>query len=328
MNRFTRKTLRTLAWALLGVAVAVPALAQPKTIAIANFGSHPQLNAVADGFKAELLASGLVEGKDVRFDLNHVNFDATLLPQMVDKIKASNPALVLSITTPVSQIVKNQLGGTAVPQIFSAVTDPVAAGLVPSWTAGGPRITGATDALDLDAALAFARRLFPNAKRFGVPYNPAEANDVATVEQFKKHAAKHGFSIVAVGVDSTNDIQPRIAALAGKADVLYGPGSSLVQPAIAAVAAAAKEAGIPLINTDAELVNKGVIPAAFGVSYKKIGQLAGKLALRALKGDDLAGIAPLNPTSEDHSIVISKKAMRAFNATIPASFANCGCLVD
>lgn len=325
MSRILRPALLAASFAL---SLAAPAFADPLKISIANFGEHPQLNAVAEGFKEEILASGLTEGKDVVFTLDHVNFDTTLLPQMIAKIGSGKPALVLAITTPVSQNVKNQMGGAGVPLLFSAVTDPVAAGLVPSWESGGENMSGATDALDLDAGLAFARKLFPEAKTFGVPYNPAEANDVATVDLFKTHAAKHGFEIVAIGIDSVNDIQPRIAALAGRADVLYGPGSNLIQPAISAVAAAANEARIPLINTEPSLVEDGVIPAAFGVSYGKIGHLAGRLALRALNGEDLASIPALNPSAEDHSILISRKAMAAIGRPIPASFDDCGCIVD
>mgnify|MGYP001357010054 CR=1 FL=1 len=324
-----RRTLLTTAFAASLLSLGAGwAAAEPKVIAIANFGEHPQLNAVADGFKAELLASGLVEGTDVVFTTDHVNFDATLLPQMISKIEATKPALVLSITTPVSQNVKNQMGGLGIPLIFSAVTDPVAAGLVPSWDKGDANMSGATDALDINATLAFARKLFPNAKTIGVPYNPGEANDVATLGLFKKYAAENGFEVVEVGIDNTNDIQARITALAGKADLLYGAGSNLIQPAISAVASAANEAKIPLINSDAGPVNEGIIPAAFAVSYEKIGHIAGSIALRALNGEALEGIAPISPKYEDHTITISKKAMAAVGATIPDSFADCGCIVE
>ena len=324
-----RRTLLTTAFAASHLSLGAGwAAAEPKVIAIANFGEHPQLNAVADGFKAELLASGLVEGTDVVFTTDHVNFDATLLPQMISKIEATKPALVLSITTPVSQNVKNQMGGLGIPLIFSAVTDPVAAGLVPSWDKGDANMSGATDALDINATLAFARKLFPNAKTIGVPYNPGEANDVATLGLFKKYAAENGFEVVEVGIDNTNDIQARITALAGKADLLYGAGSNLIQPAISAVASAANEAKIPLINSDAGPVNEGIIPAAFAVSYEKIGHIAGSIALRALNGEALEGIAPISPKYEDHTITISKKAMAAVGATIPDSFADCGCIVE
>ena len=85
-----RRTFLSTAAALTCLAMlgAGPAAAEPKTIAIANFGEHPQLNAVADGFKAEILASGMAEGTDVVFTLDHVNFDTTLLPQMISKIEA------------------------------------------------------------------------------------------------------------------------------------------------------------------------------------------------------------------------------------------------
>lgn len=325
-----RRTLLTtvIAAACLATLGAGWAAATPKIIAIANFGDHPQLNAVAEGFKAEILASGLVEGTDVTFTLDHVNFDTTLLPQMLAKIEATNPALVLAITTPVSQNIKNQMGDKGIPLIFAAVTDPVAAQLVPSWTAGDTNMSGATDALDINATLAFARKLFPAAKTIGVPYNPGEANDVATLELFKKHAAANGFEVIGVGIDNTNDIQARITAVAGKADLLYGPGSNLIQPAISAVAAAANEAKIPLINTDATLVGEGIIPAAFAVSYEKIGHIAGAIAVRALNGEPLASIAPVSPAYEEHTITISKKAMAAIGATIPDSFADCGCIVE
>lgn len=325
---FRRTLLTTALAASLASLGAGWAAAEPKTIAIANFGDHPQLNAVAEGFKAEILASGLVEGTDVAFTLDHVNFDTTLLPQMIAKIEANKPALVLSITTPVSQNVKNQLGGLGIPLIFSAVTDPVAAQLVPSWDKGDANMSGATDALDINATLAFARALFPEAKTIGVPYNPGEANDVATLELFKKHAAANGFEVVEVGIDNTNDIQARITALAGKADLLYGAGSNLIQPAISAVASAANESKIPLINSDAGPVTEGIIPAAFAVSYEKIGHIAGSIAVRALNGESLEGIAPVSPKYEDHTITISKKAMAAIGATIPDSFKDCGCIVE
>ena len=325
-----RRTFLTTAFALAGLAAAgvTGASAEPRTIAIANFGEHPQLNAVAEGFKAELLASGLKEGSDVVFTLDHVNFDTTLLPQMISKIEATGPALILSITTPVSQNIKNQLGGSGVPIVFSAVTDPVAAGLVPSWQAGDPNMTGATDALDINATLAFARKLLPDAKVFGVPYNPGEANDVATLDLFKKHGPDNGFEIVEIGIDNTNDIQARITAVAGKVDVLYGPASNMIQPAISAVAAAANEAKIPLINSHEGPVEEGIIPAAFAVSFDKIGHIAGTIAMRALNGEDLAAIAPVSPAYEDHTITISRKAMESIGLSIPSNFDGCGCIVD
>ena len=312
---------------MLGLSSAF-ASAEPVLIAVANFGDHPQLNAVVEGFKQELAAAGYVEGKDVTFSVDHVNFDATLVPQMLGKIEAPKPKLILTVTTPVSQIAKNKLGASGIPLIFSAVTDPVAAGLVPSWDKADANMSGASDMQDVSATLKFTRQLLPDAKKLGVPYNPGEANDVAMTELLKKMAPDAGFEVAEVGVDNANDIPQRVTSLSGKADVIYVMGSNLIQPAIAAVASAAREAKIPVVNTDEGPVREGIVPASFSMSYNKVGHNAGKIAVRVLKGEAISSIPPTKPTFEDHAMTISKKGMAAFGATIPDSFKDCGCIVE
>ncbi|WAX98209.1 ABC transporter substrate-binding protein (plasmid) [Aminobacter sp. NyZ550] len=304
------------------------AVADPIKIGVANFGEHPQLNAAVAGFKKALADNGYVDGKDVVFTESHTNFDASLVPQMIAKLQAEQPKLMYTVTTPVSQIAKKALAGSGINIVFSAVTDPVAAKLVPSWEAGDEGMTGATDLQDVKAVMEFTKKLLPNAKRFGVPYNPGEANDVALVEKIKEAAPAAGFEVVEVGIDNVNDIQQRIASLAGKVDVIYGPTSNLIQPAIPAVAAAARQAGIPVVNADDNAVRDGVVPASFAVNYEQVGINAGKIAAEILKGKDPKTIAPSRPAYEDHAATISKKAMAAFGIEIPAALADCGCIVD
>ncbi|MCR4265477.1 ABC transporter substrate-binding protein [Nitratireductor sp. ZSWI3] len=304
------------------------AAADPIRIGIANFGEHPQLNTAIAGFKQALAEGGYVEGKDVVYSESHTNFDASLVPQMIAKLQAERPALVYTVTTPVSQIAKKALAGSGIPIVFSAVTDPVAAKLVPSWEAGDEGMTGATDLQDVAAVMEFAGKLVPGAKRWGQPYNPGEANDVALLDKVKEAAPGAGFEVVEVGVDNVNDIQQRIASLAGKADVIYTPASNLLQPAIAAVSAAARQAGIPIINSDDGAVSDGVVPASFAVNYQQVGINAGKIAVEILKGADPKSIPPFRPAYEDHAPRISKKGMAAFGLEIPEEFADCGCIVE
>jgi putative ABC transport system substrate-binding protein len=308
--------------------VATAVAADPIRIGIANFGEHPQLNASIAGFKKALADNGFVEGKDVVYSESNTSFDASLVPQMIAKLQSENPKLMYTITTPVSQIAKKALAGSGIPIVFSAVTDPVAAKLVPSWDAGDEGITGATDLQDIAAVMAFTKKLLPNAKRFAVPYNPGEANDVALIEKVKEAAPAQGFEVVTVGVDNVNDIQQRIASLSGKADVIYAPASNLLQPAIAAVSAAARQAGIPIVNSDDGAVRKGVVPASFAVNYEQVGENAGKIAAKILKGGDPKTIAPSRPAYEDHAPLINKTVLKAFGADVPASLADCNCFVN
>ncbi|MCY4301280.1 MAG: ABC transporter substrate-binding protein [Aestuariivita sp.] len=315
----------TAAACLVGSTLSVAsAAAETKTIAIANFGSHPQLNAVAQGFQAAIAAADV----DAKITVDHVNFDATLLPQMFSKIEVSDPDMIVSITTPVAQNMLNIFGDSGKPLLFGAVTDPVSAELVPSWDAGGKNITGVADALDIKATLEFINRLFPDADTVGVPFNPAEANDLATLKLFETHGPELGLKIESVGVDNTNDIMARVTSLSTSADVIYGPASNMIQPAIAAVATAATQMGKPVVNMDDGPVNEGLIPAGFTVSYYRIGEMVGEIAVRVLAGETLESISPQKPSFDDHSMVISRSAMASVGATIPETFNDCDCIVD
>jgi putative ABC transport system substrate-binding protein len=314
--------------AALALCLVDAASAQPKRIGIANFGEHPQLNAVVLGFKKAMNQAGYVDGKDVVYSLSHTNFDASLVPQMISKLQSEKPSLMLTVTTPVSQIAKKALATSGIPIVFAAVTDPVAAKLVPSWSSGDAGMTGASDRQDIAAVIAFSRQLLPNIKSLGLPYNPGEANDVALVEMAKGAANAAGLSLATVGVGSVNDIQQRVASLKGKADMVYNPASSLLQPAVGAVAAGARSIRIPVVNADEDAVRKGVVLASFAVNYEQVGMNAGKIAVSILKGIDPKTIPVSLPMRKDHAPLISRRGLAASNIDLPEALANCGCLVD
>jgi putative ABC transport system substrate-binding protein len=311
----------------LAVVLAPSAALAADTIAIAQFGPHPQLDAVVQAFKKELAAEGYTEGDKVSYVESQANFDASLIPQMVTKLQGASPRLMLTITTPVSQGAKQLLAGSNIPVIFAAVTDPVAAKLVPAWDRPDPMMTGASDLQDIDAVLTFTRKLFPAAKRLAVPYNPGEDNDLAALRLVKEKAGGHGFEVVELGIDNTNDIPIRIASLAGKADVMYLLASNLLQPAAPAVAAAAQSIKLPIVNASSDVVEKGLVPASFEVDYSRVGTNAGKLAGAYLGGKAIADLPPIKPAYEDHHALINEKALSELGYQVPADLKDCGCFV-
>ena len=203
------------------LAFAHAALAQPRLIAIANFGEHPALRAAVNGFKAEVVKQGFVEGKEIAFDDQHINFDRTLIPQLLIGAQAKKPALILAVTTPIAQSSIRVVTDKSIPIVFMSVVDPVVAQIVPSWQAGSATHTGATLYPDFNASLAFVRQLLPGAKRLGVPYNPGEDNDKTNMSEMRAIAPKHGFEVVEVGIDSPNDVAQRIQSLQGKVDAVF-----------------------------------------------------------------------------------------------------------
>jgi putative tryptophan/tyrosine transport system substrate-binding protein len=149
------------ALAVLGLcAFATSVNADPIHIGIAQWGRHPQLDAVNTNFRAELAKQGFVEGKDVVYDWEVANFDASILPQVLGKLKAQNPKLIMTISTPVAQSAKQTLKGSGIPIVFAAITDPIKAKLVADWEHGSDDMTGSSDQQNADSIIAFTQNSF------------------------------------------------------------------------------------------------------------------------------------------------------------------------
>lgn len=297
------------------------AQAQPKLITIANFGEHPALRAAVNGFKAEVVRQGFVEGKDVAFDDQHINFDRTLIPQLLTNAASKKPALIVVVTTPVAQSSIRVVTDKSIPIVFMSVVDPVVAKIVPSWERGSDTHTGATLYPDFNASLAFVRQLLPNANRLGIPYNPGEDNDISNMKEMRAAAPKHGFALVEVGIDSPNDIAQRLQSLQGKVDAVFVIQSNILQTSLPVIAAATQRMGVPAINTLDTPVRQHQFLAAHALSYERMGANAGRIAARILRGEKPAAIPPHRPGPEDYSIVISRKQLVQWKMEAPAAFA-------
>jgi putative ABC transport system substrate-binding protein len=276
---------------------AASAQAQPRLIAIANFGEHPALRAAVEGFKGEVVRQGFVEGRDVAFDDQHINFDRTLIPQLLTSAAAKKPALIVAVTTPVAQSSIRVVADKSIPIVFMSVVDPVV------------------------AKIAFVRQLLPKARRLGVPFNPGEDNDTTNMKEIRAAAPKHGFELAEVGIDNPNDIAQRLQSLQGKVDAVFVIQSNILQTSLPVIAATTQRMGVPAINTLDTPVRQHQFLAAHALSYERMGANAGRIAARVLKGEKPAAIPPHRPGPEDYSIVISRKQLAQWKIELPPALA-------
>jgi putative ABC transport system substrate-binding protein len=321
-------TKRWLMWGAAALLLAAaPANAQTKKVAIASFGPHGSLTQVIDGFKQALADKNYVDGKNVSYDYSDCNFDPALIPQVLAKLEAIKPALMLTVTTPMTQAAVKLVRDPSIPIVFAPVTDPVAAGLVPDWNHGSDRFVGASNMQSMEAVFGFATKLLGPVKSFGMLYNPGDANDVTGKNIAEAAAKKAGLEFRAVSVDSVNDIQQRATALSG-VSFIYAIPSSLLMPALPALAAAADRMNIPVISSSPQGAQEHVVLAAMSVSWTKVGYNAGLLAAKVLDGAKPSTLPNYQPTAADHTPVISGRRMKQAGKTLPASLAGCNCVVD
>jgi len=304
-------------------ALAAPVAAQTKSVALTAIVEHPALDAARDGVKDELKAAGFEAGKNLKFEYQSAQGNSGTAAQIARKYVGDKPDVIVAIATPSAQAVV--AATRSIPVVYSAVTDPVSAKLVKSWTASGTNVTGVSDLSPLDQHLALIKKLLPNAKRVGVIYSPGEANSVAIVEALKGAAAKAGLTLVEAAAARTVDVPSAAQSLVGKVDVMYAPTDNNVMSAFEGIVKVAQQAKLPVVAADTDAVKRGAV-AALGLNYYDLGRQTGKVVVRILNGEAAGAIASqtsssfelhVNPAAaQKQGVVISDELLKTAKVVV------------
>lgn len=277
------------------------------SIGITQIVTHPSLDAAREGFKDALADAGY----DATYDEQNAQGDQSTAASIAGKFASDDLDLILAIATPTAQSVAQAV--TDVPVLFTAVTDPVAAGLVDSLDAPGGNLTGTSDANPVAEQLALIPRIAPDAKRVGVVYSSGEVNSEVQVEWAKKAAADLGLEIVEAAVTTSSEVQQAAESL--EVDAIYVPTDNNVVSALESVLQVAEGKGIPVIAAEGDSVARGSV-ATYGISYYELGRQTGEMAVRILEDGADPATMPVETQSE-LLLYLNKGAAKRMGVTIP-----------
>lgn len=281
-------------------------------VAVTAIVEHPSLDAVRDGVRDGLIEAGYKEGENLEFIYESAQGNPATAAQIAREFAGSSPDVIVPIATPSAQAAAG--ASRTIPIVFSAVTDPVAAGLVASNEAPGANVTGVSDLTPVAGHIALIKELVPEVKSVGFVYNPGEANSVALLDMFKAAAEEQGVAIVEAMANRTADVQNAARSLVGKVEAMYVPTDNTVVSAFEAIVGVADENDLPLISGDTDSVSRGAL-AAVGFDYYQVGLQTAEVVLRVLKGEN-AGEIPVTFASGS-DLVVNKKAAEAQGVELP-----------
>ncbi|HFU4489908.1 TPA: ABC transporter substrate-binding protein [Streptococcus suis] len=283
-------------------------------LGIIQYAEHDALSASREGFLEALAEAGYVEGENLTVDYQNSQGDQANLQTMVEQLAGENN-VNFAIATPAAQALLSVDSET--PSVFTAVTDPVEAGLVNSMEAPGGNMTGSVDATDVEGQIEMLLKVVPDAKTVGIFYNSSEVNSEVQAETAKKALEAAGVSVVIKTVTSTNDVQQVMTSLAGQVDAIYLPTDNTVASTASTIGEILKEAKVPAMGSDAAVLDAALF--TYGVDYHAIGVQAGELAVQILEGADPAKLAVETP--ETAAIAVNEEMASAVGidpATIEA----------
>lgn len=304
----------------LGALLLVPALAwsaDPKMvhIGVTKIVSHAALDADEKGFEAALASAGFKEGVNVRYDRQNAQGDPAQAAAIAQKFEADKVDLVHSIATPTSQAAVRVIG--KIPVVFSSISDPVSAGVVPKDSAPGKKtgnnVTGVSDMWPVLLQMETYAKFVPQVKKWGTIYNPDEANSVTHIKAMRAAAKSLGLELVEVKVAHSDAVERAAKSLVGKVRAITITSDNTTVARFDAIAQVCDQHKIALFAGDVDSVPRGAI-AAYGMDYFLVGYSAGKKAALVLKGVK-PGDIPWGPV-EKFSLVINQKAARAQGVTV------------
>jgi putative ABC transport system substrate-binding protein len=255
--------------------------AKPVYVATTAIVEHPALDAVRDGIKQSLNENGY-SGDQLKFTYESAQGKPDIAVQIARKMVGDQPDVIVAIATPSAQAAVT--ASDSIPVVFSAVTDPLAAKLIPRLKQPGGNVTGLSDMANVKEHLALIKEFIPNLKAVGIPYNPGEANSVSMLAAVKVEAAKMGIKIVESAAPKSSDVMIAAKQLVGKVDAIYCPIDNTIISAVEAVVRVGMDAQIPVFAGDTDTVARGAV-AAVGYDYFDLGRQTGEIVVRILKGE-------------------------------------------
>ena len=282
------------------------------TIGINQLVQHDALDASREGFIEGLKEKGFEEGKNLKIDYQNAQGDIAIAKTVSDQFVTSKVDMIFAIAT--SSLQASYNATKDIPIVFTAVTDPIGAGVAESWESSGTNVTGTSDMVSMEKQLSLLTTLVPDIKTLGVIYNSSEANSLAQVQELKKEAEKNAIDIKEISVTTVNEINQNLNAAIGSIDALYAPTDNTVASAYDLVGNICVNKNIPILCGEEAGVSKGGL-CSIGIDYFKLGKEAGYKAAEILNGAKPEDIEI--STLSDMSITINTDVAEKLNITIP-----------
>ncbi|MBY0280666.1 MAG: ABC transporter substrate-binding protein [Alphaproteobacteria bacterium] len=291
-----------------------PTTALP-VVAITQIVEHPALDAERNGVIKALQNAGFEDGKNIKIIYKNAQGNISTSAQIAQNLISENPKVIIAISTPSAQSCLKACQEKNIPLVFGAVSDPVEAKLITTLQKRTELVVGVSDSVPISMRLQFIRNIAPHLKKLGVIYNPGAANSSNIVRLLKEEAQKKGIEIIEATANKSSEVDGAMRSLAGKIEALYIPDDNTAASSISSIIKIGEQLKIPVFSCDTSLMASGIV-ATYGYSHFTLGEVAGDMVVKILKGTMASDI--LIPSDIPVEFIISAEASKRAGLELPA----------
>lgn len=286
-------------------------------IGVMQFGEFTALTNSYDGFVAGLKEAGYEDGQNIEIKYLSAAADTANCPTIADTLINNGSDLIFAIATPSVSCIKEKT--KTIPVIFTAVTDPVASGLIDSETVPDCNISGCSDMNPVAEQIEILLDVLPEAKKVAVLYCSSESNSAVQFEIAQNKLKLKGVECVEKTISAIDEAKSAIESLKGEVDAIYIPTDNVLSDGMSLVSSVADECGIPTFCGEPGMVENGGT-FSYGINYFELGREAGRMAAHVLKANnpqETIASLPIYHQTEECTIAINKKSAEKCHLTFP-----------
>jgi putative ABC transport system substrate-binding protein len=306
---------------LLGAAAAgwpVAARAQQSgklpTIGVLASGTSAVQGRWWAGFAERLHVLGWIEGGTAMIEYRW----AENRPERFREIAAEFARLKVDViaTSGTAAAAAAKQATSVIPIVFALAGDPVGTGLVASLARPGANATGLSlQVTDLGGKrLELLREVAPALRRLAIMVNINNPASVLDMSETEVQARTLGLEIVRLEIRRSEEIEPAIEALKGRAQALYVTSDPLINSNRAHINTLAVDARLPTVCGLRDFVEAGML-MSYGPSYPDLFRRAADFVDKILRGTKPSDVPVEQPTKFD--FVINLTTAKTLGLEVP-----------
>ena len=276
-------------------AMAATAMAEDYKVGIVQYVDDASLNQITENIEKELDAKGEELGVTFNYAdyFSNAQADSSVLNQISTDLLADQVDVIVAIATPVAMVMQSATEDTDIPVIFSAVSDPVGAGLVESMDAPGGNITGTSDALDTATIMNLMLAANPDLKKVGLLYDTAQDSSHNAIQDAIAFCEENGIEYEEKTGSTTDDVILAAQSLiADGVEAVFKPTDNTIMTAELSIYELFNDAKIPHYTGADSFALNGAF-CGYGVDYANLGVATADMVAEVLTGDADVAATPV-----------------------------------
>lgn len=282
------------------------------TVGIVNYSAL--FEPLIAGFQERMTELGYIEGVNINYVYDGRAADLNAVEGVVTSLMQQKVDLILTMSTPATQLVAQMTADSGIPVVFGGVIDPLGGGIVSGIENPGGNVTGVmSGTASHPQRIEWLLKMLPGTDKVYAPYNSENSAVVGAADAAVPVATENGVEMIMPEAITDEEMVNAINSIPVDADAFFMFPDTLLTAHTEELIAVTLEKKVPLIGQEPTVVEKGAL-FSVGIDWENVGVSCAVLADKIFKG---ASPATTPVVVANYFLTINMQTAEAIDVDIP-----------